>query len=111
MSSQKLTIDRFYYIMFFMERREIPNPAFWAITKRHGAQLIEPDTELHQTIVENLDAVPTHGIIGVGDILIASESSRVIDPEPMGIERKVISNYRPEPEPVGHNRLRRLFRR
>lgn len=92
-----------------MSDRAIPNPAFWAITEKDGAQLIDPVSELHQTIIDRLDVIPTHGVVGVGDILVASEVSAVIAPEDLGVDRETISGYQTKPEQVVQGGLRKLF--
>lgn len=80
------------------QRVDIPDPAYWAITQEHGAQFIKPGTEIYEAIVNNLGKAATHGIIGVGDILEASDHSRALDPESMGISREAISAYPPAEE-------------
>ena len=89
---------------------EIPDPAYWAITRRKGAQLITPDSPLYETIIENVGSAEIHGVVDTGDILVASESSFVIDPESIGIERRAISAYK-TPQQVAQGSLRKLLRR
>jgi len=79
-----------------MNNHEIPSPAYWAITEKNGAQLIEQDSPLHSTILENVNDVETHGIIDFGDILVVSKESVVISPESIGIKRETISGFNAE---------------
>jgi hypothetical protein len=102
-----ISIRRWYYNIM---SQEIPDPAYWAITKRNGAQLITPDSPFYETIVENIERAETHGVIGTGDILVASKSSFVIDPTSIGIERRAISDYK-SPDQVVQGALRTVFKR
>ena len=93
-----------------MSTAEIPNPALWAITKRNGAQLIEPGTELHEAIVSNIEGVVPHGIVGQGDILLTGEQSAVINPEDVGVDRKIILKYKTPADVVARRGLGRAIK-
>lgn len=80
-----------------MKENNIPDPAFWAITEKNGAQLIDPESELHGTIAGAIGTITRHGVIAVGDILVASKQSSVISPEGLDLPRDTISGYIVDP--------------
>lgn len=84
---------------------DIPSTAFWAATSRVGLQLIDPNSELAQTIQAQIDRMSEDekmkdDSMSLGDILVATESSFMINPEDIGIDPQAIASCGHHPDAI-----------
>jgi hypothetical protein len=77
-----------------------PNPSFWATTEHDGQRLIKTDSALAKLIGEKLAMTPLNNVaqdtIQTGDIVVVTEQPFTVPPALFGIDRRVISNCRPD---------------